>query len=68
MNSDIEIDDAPRYGISLKALFGVHSIAAGVAEFAANAPLIAALLGTLAAFILLQLGVLAACTHHMPRS
>jgi hypothetical protein len=67
MTSIADIDVAGRRGISLKALFGVHSVAAGVAEFAANAPMVAGLLAVVAAFILLQAGVLAACTLHVPR-
>jgi hypothetical protein len=47
---------------------GAHGVAAAICEFAANEPLLAGLFGVIAAFILLQMGVLAACTWHVPRS
>jgi hypothetical protein len=68
LDSLVEVTESSRYGFSLKALLGVHSIAAGLTQFALEAPMIAALLAVAAAFILLQIGVLAACTHHMPRA
>lgn len=52
---------------SLRSLFGVHSVAAAFCEFVAKAPLIAGLFAIAAAFVLLQMGVLAACTWHVPR-
>jgi hypothetical protein len=61
-------DWRPRASFSLRSLLGVHGVAAAVSEFAANAPLLAGLFAVLAAFILLQMGVLAACTWHVPRS
>jgi hypothetical protein len=60
-------DWTPRTRFSLRSLLGVHSAAAVVCEFAAEAPVVAGLLGAVAAFILLQMGVLAACTCGLPR-
>jgi hypothetical protein len=57
-----------RRRFSLRALLGVHGAAAAVTELAANAPVLAAVVATAAAFVLLQLGVLAACTTHVPRA
>lgn len=54
-----------RFGLrfSLHALLGVHSLAAGVSEFIASAPLVAALIGLCGGLVVLQFGVLAACTR-----
>ena len=68
MNSLADSDDYTGRRFSLRALFGVHGAAAAVADFVANAPWLAALFAVVAAFILLQFGVLAACTLHLPRS
>lgn len=61
-------DWRPQARFSLRSLLGVHGVAAAVCEFVADAPLLAGLIGMVAAFILLQMGVLAACTWHVPRS
>ena len=58
----------PPASFSLRSLLGVHGVAAAICEFAANVPLLAGLFGVIAAFVLLQMGVLAACTWHVPRS
>jgi hypothetical protein len=60
-------DDRPHARFSLRSLLGVHGAAAAACEFASSAPLVAGLIGVLAAFVLLQIGVLAACTWHVPR-
>ncbi len=62
--------DEPRPALrfSLRSLLGVHGAAAAMCEFAYNAPGVAALLGVMAAFLLLQMGVLAACTWGLERT
>ena len=54
-----------RFGLrfSMHALLGVHSLAAGVSEFIASAPLVAGLIGVCVGLVALQFGVLAACTR-----
>jgi hypothetical protein len=60
--------DRPRnWQYSLRSLLGAHGIAAAAAELAYQAPLVAGLIGIVAGFALLQLGVLAACTWRVPR-
>jgi hypothetical protein len=66
---EILVDGArPSLRISLRSLLGVHGVAAALCELAASAPLVAGLIAVLAAFVLLQIGVLAACTWHVPRA
>lgn len=52
---------------SLRSLAGVHGVAAAATEVATNSPVIAGVLAVVGAFVLLQLGLLAACTHRVPR-
>jgi hypothetical protein len=67
MNVTALNDERPHARFSLRSLLGVHGAAAAVCEFASSAPLVAGLIGVIAAFVLLQIGVLAACTWHVPR-
>jgi hypothetical protein len=52
---------------SLRSLAGVHGVAAAATEVATNSPILAGVLAVIGAFVLLQLGILAACTHRVAR-
>jgi hypothetical protein len=63
-----DIDSPPaRAPLSLRSLAGVHGAAAAVTEVATNSPIVAGVLAIVGAFVLLQFGILAACTHRVTR-
>lgn len=64
--ADIETPPA-RASVSLRSLAGVHGVAAAVTEVATNSPIMAAIMAVVGAFVLLQFGLLAACTHRVTR-
>jgi hypothetical protein len=64
--ADIESPPA-RSPLSLRSLAGIHGVAAAATEVATNAPIIAAVAAVIGAFVLLQFGLLAACTRRVTR-
>jgi len=67
MNLPAFNDERPSSRLSLHSLLGVHGAATALCEFSRSAPLVAALFGVIVAFVLLQFGVLAACTWAVRR-
>jgi hypothetical protein len=64
---EFDFDDVrPTAQFSLRSMLGVHGAAAAVCEVASEAPVLAAVVGAIGAFVLLQAGVVAACTWRLP--
>jgi predicted tellurium resistance membrane protein TerC len=65
MSQTIDIDDSGRKRFSTRSLLGMHVAGAALSEFVANLPMLAALLAAIAAFLAVQLGVLAVVTRQL---
>jgi hypothetical protein len=66
-NTRFAIVEPNKARVSLRSLLGVHGVTAAACKLAVESPAITGLIAAACGLVLLQAGVLAACTWRVPR-